>query len=74
MQLAATAEGLGTMWIADFHSDKVRAVLGVPEGIHPLAVIPLGYPAEANGNNGKAVASEGRKSLNEIVAYNQYAW
>jgi nitroreductase len=74
MQLAATAEGLGTMWIADFHEDKVRAVLGVPEGIHPLAIIPLGYPAEPNGNNGKSVVPEGRKSLNEIVAYNEYAW
>jgi nitroreductase len=75
MQLAATAQGLGTAWIADFHEDKVRAVLGIPEGIHPLAIVPLGYPAEpSNGNNGRAATPEGRKSINEIVAYNEYAW
>jgi nitroreductase len=72
LRLAATAEGLGSTWIVDFHEEKVRSVLGVPEGIHPLAVIPLGFPAEPNG--GPAPASEGRKSLNEIIAYNQYAW
>jgi nitroreductase len=73
LRLAATAEGLGSNWIVDFHEEKVRAVLGVPEGVHPLAVIPLGFPAENNGHNGGAVP-EGRKSLNEIVAYNAYAW
>jgi nitroreductase len=73
MRLAATAEGLGSAWIMDFHEEKVRSVLGIPEGVHPLAIIPLGYPAENNGANGGTV-SEGRKSVNEIIAYNQYAW
>lgn len=72
LQLAATAEGLGSMWIVDFHEDKVRAVLGVPEGVHPIAVIPLGFPVE-NGVSG-AAPSEGRKSPDEIIAYNRYAW
>jgi nitroreductase len=72
LQLAATAEGLGSAWIVDFHEEKVRSVLGVPEGVHPIAVVPLGYPAE-NGSNGSAV-TEGRKSVNEIIAYNRYNW
>ena len=72
LQLAATAEGLGTMWIVDFHEDKVRAVLKVPEGVHPLAILPIGYPAEPNGS-GHPV-SEGRKSPDEIIAYNEFAW
>ncbi|MCI4355815.1 MAG: nitroreductase family protein [Thermoplasmata archaeon] len=71
LQLAATAEGLGTSWIVDFHADKVRTVLGVPEGIHPLAIIPLGIPAE---NGGTLAPAEGRKSPDEIIAYNQFAW
>ncbi|MGI0151272.1 MAG: nitroreductase family protein [Thermoplasmata archaeon] len=72
LQLAATAEGLGTAWIVDFREEKVRSVLGVPEGIHPIAVIPLGFPAE----NGTAApgSPEGRKSPDEIIAYNRYAW
>jgi len=73
LRLAATAEGLGSNWLADFHEAKVRAVLGVPEGVHPLAVIPLGFPAESNGHNGNTLP-EGRKSLNEIIAYNAYSW
>lgn len=69
LRLAATSEGLGTAWIVDFHEAKVRAVLGVPEGIHPLAVIPIGYPAEPNGS---AKQAEGRKSPDEIFAYDAY--
>ncbi|MCI4334835.1 MAG: nitroreductase family protein [Thermoplasmata archaeon] len=74
LRLAAIAEGLCTSWIVDFHEEKVREALGVPEGIHPIAVIPLGYSAAdgqhgSNGSNG-----DGRKSINEIIAYNEYPW
>jgi nitroreductase len=73
LMLAATAEGLGTAWLIDFHEDKVRTVLGnVPEGIHPIGILPLGFPAEPNGTRG--AISEGRKSLDEIIAYNDYPW
>jgi nitroreductase len=71
LRLAATAEGLATSWIVDFHEEKVRRVLGVPEGVHPVAVIPLGFPAEPNGSSGPV---EGRKSPDEIIAYERYAW
>jgi nitroreductase len=74
LQLAATAEGLGSAWLVDFHEDKVRAVLDVPEGIHPLAIIPLGYPAESNGGTKILSEAEGRKSPDEIIAYDSYAW
>jgi nitroreductase len=72
LQLAATSEGLGTSWIVDFNPDKVRGVLSVPEGIHPIAIIPVGFPAE-NGN-GRAAPTDGRKSPDEIIAYDEYAW
>jgi nitroreductase len=73
LQLAATAEGLGTQWLIEFNDEKVRAVLHVPEGIHPIAVIPIGFPAEANGS---AAPREdgGRKSPDEIIAYDEYPW
>jgi nitroreductase len=72
LQLAATAEGLGSIWMVDFHEDKVRAVLGVPEGIHPIAILPIGYPAEPNG--GTKADAEGRKSPDEIISYNEFPW
>jgi nitroreductase len=72
LQLAATAEGLGTRWIVEFNEDKLRSVLHVPEGIHPIAVIPIGYPAEANGS--ARAEDDGRKSPDEIIAYDEYPW
>ncbi len=74
LQIAASAEGLGSAWIVDFHEDKVRTVLKVPEGVHPIAVIPLGYPAPTAPNGPGASDAAGRKSPDEIIAYNEYPW
>jgi nitroreductase len=73
LQLAATSEGLGTNWIIEFNDEKIRSVLHVPEGIHPIAVIPIGFPVETNGS-GKPSGEDGRKSPDEIVAYDAYPW
>ena len=70
LQLAATAEGLGTNWIIEFNDEKVRSVLNVPVGIHPIAVIPIGYPVEGNGS--AKAGADGRKSPDEIIGYNEY--
>jgi nitroreductase len=51
--LAAHALGLGAVWIGVYpRDDRVRAVqarLGLPEGVIPLCVVALGYPAEQKG-------------------------
>jgi len=70
LRLAATAEGLGTNWLIEFNEEKVRHVLNVPEGIHPIAVIPIGFPAEGNG--GAIPVEDGRKSTDEIVGWDEY--
>jgi len=44
--LAATEEGLGTCWIGAFDPQAAREVLGLPEGVEPVAFTPLGYPAD----------------------------
>jgi nitroreductase len=41
--LAAAAEGLATCWIGAFDAAAVKRVLGLPEGIEPIAMTPLGY-------------------------------
>jgi len=35
-------------------------------------VIPIGYPVEVNGS--AKSSAEGRKSPDEIIAYNEYPW
>ncbi|HTZ62297.1 MAG TPA: nitroreductase family protein [Thermoplasmata archaeon] len=72
LQLAATAEGLGSNWIIEFNDEKVRTVLRVPEGIHPIGIIPIGYPADGNGS--AKGPDDGRKSPDEIIAYDEYPW
>jgi nitroreductase len=74
LRLAAAAEGLGTNWIIDFHEDKVRSALSVPEGIHPIALLPIGYPAEPNGGSAGSLGLDGRKSPDEIIAYDEFPW
>ncbi|MCR4407098.1 MAG: nitroreductase family protein [Anaerolineae bacterium] len=48
--LAATALGLGTVWIGVYPRPErvqaVRQILGIPESIVPLCLIPVGHPAE----------------------------
>jgi len=73
LQLAATSEGLGTNWLVEFNEEKLRSVLSVPEGIHPLAVIPIGFPGEPNGSAGPTDVT-GRKSPDEVIAYEQFPW
>jgi nitroreductase len=46
MVLAATALGLGTVYIGAFDSVAAEKVLGVPEGYKVVSMTPLGYPDE----------------------------
>ncbi len=46
---AATAEGLGTCWIAAFNEPQCAKLLGLPDYIRPVAITPIGYPAETKG-------------------------
>jgi nitroreductase len=45
-QLAATALGLGTVWVGAFSDDAVRKAIGVGEELVPVAILPVGYAAE----------------------------
>ncbi len=46
-QLAATALGLGSVWVGAFYDDAVRRILDLPAGYLPVALLPIGYPAES---------------------------
>ena len=44
--LVAHSIGLGTCWIGAFDEDAVREVIRAPNGVRPVAIVPLGHPAE----------------------------
>jgi nitroreductase len=46
-QLAVYALGLTTVWTGAFDDRKVSEILGLPEGHRPVAMLPIGHPAEA---------------------------
>jgi nitroreductase len=66
MTLAAVEEGLGTCWIGAFYEDKVKEILGIPQSIRVVALLPLGYPAQP------PYKPTPRKNLGEIVAYDKW--
>ncbi|MFN3422548.1 MAG: nitroreductase family protein, partial [Armatimonadota bacterium] len=45
-QLAAVALGLGSCWIGAFNDDAVRNVVGIPPNMRPVAILPIGVPAD----------------------------
>jgi len=44
--LAAHALGLGACWVGAFYDHQVARTLGLPPDMRPVAIVPLGYPAE----------------------------
>jgi len=44
--LTAYSLGLGTCWIGAFNEDEAKRAVNAPEGIRPVAIIPVGYPDE----------------------------
>ncbi len=44
--LAAHALGLGTCCVGAFEEVWVKSVLRIPPNIQPIAIVPVGYPAE----------------------------
>jgi nitroreductase len=47
INLAAHALGLGTCWIGAFNEEEARQILKIPEGIRPIAIVPVGIPNES---------------------------
>ncbi len=63
--LAAAELGLGTCWIANFDPAVVRQVLHLPDGVEPVALTPLGYPADQP-------KPKERKPLADLVRYERW--
>ncbi len=58
--LAATAMGLGTCWVGAFDEEMVSQILDLPDYTRPMAIIPVGYPADRGHRTG-------RKKIEELI-------
>lgn len=62
MILTAWAQGIGSNWVGFENLQHVNPVLGIPEEITILAILPFGYPVATVGKGKKK-----RKPLSEVV-------
>ena len=46
MMLEAAELGLGSTWVMFFIPEAVKAEFALPDGIEPVAILPMGYPAD----------------------------
>lgn len=58
-QLAATALGLGSVWVGAFDESSVSKIINA-KSVKPVAIIPIGYPDEKPGKRC-------RRDLDDIV-------
>jgi nitroreductase len=66
LTLCAAAEGLGTCWIGAFDEDQVKQMLGIPERVRVVALLPLGHPVDPTP------VEKSRLSLDTIVKFEQW--
>ena len=67
IQLAATALGLGSVWIGAFSDEKIINILNAPMNLTPLCIIPV-------GNFSKLIEKKSppKRSLDSLVHHNTY--
>ena len=62
MILTAWSEGVGSNWVGFLGLSEAKPLLGIPEDMDVLAILPFGYPARAVGRGKKR-----RKQLSEVA-------
>jgi nitroreductase len=66
ISLVAVEYGLGTCWIGAFNEKKVKEILGIPEQIRVVELMPIGYPAL------QTLKEKNRLPFNKIVKYGHW--
>ena len=66
ISLAAVELGLGTCWIGAFNEDKVKEILGIPEDVRVVELMPIGYPVF------QSVKEKNRLPLDKIIKYDSW--
>ncbi len=62
MMLTAWADGVGSNWVGFTGLDDVKPLLGIPNELEVLGIIPFGYPVQPGGKGKK-----NRKPLSEVA-------
>lgn len=70
MMLEAADLGLGTTWVGGFDPKVVRKELALPESYVPVALLPVGYPAE---DAKPSPRHSERELLQKTVFWNSFA-
>lgn len=66
--LAARAEGLGVGWVSFYRPEDLRALLGIPTRVDPIAYLCLGWPDERPLRPGlEAAGWSSRLALDAVV-------
>jgi nitroreductase len=63
--LAATAEGLATCWIGSFYPEKLKPVVGIPDRVEIIEVMPIGYPADKETHRP-------RENVEKIISFDKW--
>jgi nitroreductase len=66
ISLTAVEQGLGTCWIGAFNEGKVKEILGIPEKVRVVELMPIGYPAI------RTVKEKDRLPFNKIVKHDHW--
>ena len=67
MILTAWSRGVASNWVGFHGLDAVKPLLGIPDDLDVLAIVPFGYPAKAAGAGKKQ-----RKPLGEVVSRERF--
>ncbi len=58
MLLAVVDKNYSSVWIGAFEEEKVSDQLGIPNGVRPICLLPIGHPAEIPDEPDKMDAEE----------------
>ena len=64
--LTAVELGLGTCWIGAFDEKRVKEILGIPDKIRVVALMPIGYPTDPS------IKDKNRLPFDTIVKYEHW--
>jgi len=65
MLLTACALRLGACWIGAFREEEVERILKTPKAVRPVAIVPVGHPAEIP-------SAPQKRSIEEITHYESF--
>lgn len=68
MILTAWAEGVGSNWVGFMGLEEVKPLLGIPDDLDILAIVPFGYPVQPVGQGKK-----NRKPLGEVASREKFS-